>query len=161
MVTPIWKKVFTRPDYFLAFGLGSGLAPKAPGTAGSLLGLIVFVPLLVLPIWIQIAVILFGFTLGVYVSGRVAAELNLKDPSVIVWDEFVGMWIVMLWLPSYYWLMPAFLLFRLFDITKPWPVSVADRQLTGGLGIMLDDVVAGFYALGILQVLHVAYLAMV
>jgi len=158
---PIWKKVFTRPDYFLAFGLGSGLAPKAPGTAGSMLGLILFVPLLTLPIWIQIVVILFAFTLGVYVSGRVAVELNLKDPSVIVWDEFVGMWIVMLWLPSYYWLIPAFLLFRLFDITKPWPVSVADRQLEGGLGIMLDDVVAGLYALGILQVLHVAYLAMV
>ncbi|MBO6563868.1 MAG: phosphatidylglycerophosphatase A [Pseudomonadales bacterium] len=145
------EKVFSRLDYFLAFGLGSGLSPKAPGTVGSLVGLLLFLPVLCLPIYVQLAVVVGGFVFGCWLCDRVAEDMSVKDPGGIVWDEFVGMWIVMLWLPSLYWLIPAFLLFRLFDIWKPWPVSVADRSMTGGLGIMVDDVIAGVYALGILQ----------
>jgi phosphatidylglycerophosphatase A len=150
----ITRKVFTRPDYFIAYGFGSGLAPKAPGTAGSLLGLILFIPALSFPVLVQIEIIIAAFALGVIISEKVALDLNVKDPSGIVWDEFVGMWIVLLWLPSIEWLLPAFLLFRLFDIWKPWPVSLADRKLEGGPGIMLDDVIAGLYALGSLQLLQ-------
>jgi phosphatidylglycerophosphatase A len=149
-----WKIVFTRLDYFLAFGLGSGLAPVAPGTAGSALGLLLFIPALYAPFPVQVIILVIGFALGVWVSDRVAKHMEVKDPGGIVWDEFVGMWITLLWLPSEIWLLPAFLLFRLFDIWKPWPVRVADEKLAGGLGIMLDDVFAGFYALVAVQILN-------
>ena len=149
-----WKIVFTRLDYFLAFGLGSGLAPVAPGTAGSALGLLFFIPALYAPFPVRVIIIVIGFVLGVWVSDRVAKHMEVKDPGGIVWDEFVGMWITLLWLPSEIWLLPAFLLFRLFDIWKPWPVRVADEKLAGGLGIMLDDVFAGLYALAAVQILN-------
>ena len=149
-----WKIVFTRLDYFLAFGLGSGLAPVAPGTAGSALGLLLFIPALYAPFPVQVIIIVIGFVLSVWVSYRVAKHMEVKDPGGIVWDEFVGMWITLLWLPSLIWLLPALLLFRLFDIWKPWPVRVADEKLTGGLGIMLDDVFAGLYALAAVQILN-------
>ena len=149
-----WKIVFTRLDYFLAFGLGSGLAPVAPGTAGSVMGLLLFMPVLNAPLPVQVVIIVIGFVLGVWVSDRVAKHMEVKDPGGIVWDEFVGMWITLLWLPSEIWLPAAFLLFRLFDIWKPWPVRVADEKLAGGLGIMLDDVFAGLYALAAVQILN-------
>ncbi len=149
-----WKIVFTRLDYFLAFGLGSGLAPIAPGTAGSALGLLLFIPALYAPLPVQLGIILISFFLGVWVSDRVARHMEVKDPGGIVWDEFVGMWITLLWLPSLIWLVPAFLLFRLFDIWKPWPVRIADERLGGGFGIMLDDVIAGLYALAALAALQ-------
>ena len=92
-----WKIVFTRLDYFLAFGLGSGLAPVAPGTAGSALGLLLFIPALYAPFPVQVIIIVIGFVLGVWVSDRVAKHMEVKDPGGIVWDEFVGMWITLLW----------------------------------------------------------------
>ena len=152
-----WKIVFTRLDYFLAFGLGSGLAPRAPGTAGSALGLLLFIPALYAPLPVQLGIIFIGLVVGVWVSDRVAKHMEVKDPGSIVWDEFVGMWITLLWLPSLLWLLPAYLLFRLFDIWKPWPVDVADEKLAGGLGIMLDDVIAGIYALAAVQILNYAF----
>jgi phosphatidylglycerophosphatase A len=152
-----WKIVFTRLDYFLAFGLGSGLAPRAPGTAGSAMGLLLFVPALGAPLAVQLGIIIISFVFGVWISDRVARHMEVKDPGGIVWDEFVGMWITLLWLPSLIWLLPAFLLFRLFDIWKPWPVRVADEKLAGGLGIMLDDVIAGIYALAAVQILNYGF----
>lgn len=152
-----FKTVFTRPFFLIAYGFGSGLVPRAPGTAGSLLALFVFLPVLAFPLLVQIAVILIGLVAGIYITGQVADELKLKDPSAIVWDEFIGMWIVMLWLPSVWWVVVAFVLFRFFDILKPWPVSLADRKLSGGLGIMLDDVLAGCYALAVLQLGYFAW----
>ena len=152
-----WKIVFTRLDYFLAFGLGSGLAAVAPGTAGSALGLLLFIPALYAPFPVQVVIIVIGFVLGVWVSDRVAKHMEVKDPGGIVWDEFVGMWITLLWLPSEIWLPAAFLLFRLFDIWKPWPVRVADEKLAGGFGIMLDDVFAGLYALAAVQILNYGF----
>lgn len=140
-----------RPDYLVALGFGSGLSPWAPGTAGSLLALILFVPVLFLPLWVQLAIIIVALVAGIWICDRVAEDMAIKDPGVIVWDEFVGMWIAMLWLPGMFWLPFAFLAFRAFDIVKPWPANLADRELPGGAGIMLDDVVAGLYALASLQ----------
>ncbi len=142
-----------RPDYLIALGFGSGLSPKAPGTAGSALAMLLFIPLLSAPLVLQIALIVFSLGFGIWICERVAADMNIKDPGVIVWDEFVGMWIAMLWLPSVYWVPVAFAAFRFFDILKPWPVSLADQELGGGAGIMLDDVVAGLYALLTVQLL--------
>lgn len=153
MSSPPIRKLLTRPDYLIAYGLGSGLVPKAPGTAGSAIALLIFIPLSVLPIVFQLLVIAASFGLGVYVADRVSAELGSKDPSEIVWDEFVGMWIALLWLPEgWIWYPIAFVLFRIFDIAKPWPVSLVDDRLEGGMGIMLDDVIAALYALALLQV---------
>ena len=137
--------------------MGSGLAAVAPGTAGSALGLLLFIPALYAPFPVQVVIIAIGFVLGVWVSDRVAKHMEVKDPGGIVWDEFVGMWITLLWLPSLIWLLPAFLLFRLFDIWKPWPVRIADEKLVGGLGIMLDDVFAGLYALAAVQILNLGF----
>ena len=132
-------------------GFGSGLSPRAPGTVGSLVGLVLFLPLLTVPILVQIAVVGAGLIIGIFLSQRVAEALSIKDPGIIVWDEFVGMWIAMLWIPGLYWLPLAFVVFRLFDILKPWPVGWADRELEGGLGIMVDDVLAGLLTLSFIQ----------
>ena len=147
------KTVLSHPEIFLMTGFGAGLSPKAPGTVGAILGSCLFVPVLSLPIYFQLSIIATGLGLGVVMSRRLADKLNVKDPAIIVWDEFVGMWISMLWLPGLLWLPLAFFIFRLFDIMKPWPVSWADRKLDGGLGIMLDDVIAGLMTLAVVQLI--------
>ena len=145
------KRVYSDPGLLLMTGFGSGLSPRVPGTVGSLVGLVLFLPLLTVPILVQIAVVVAGLIIGIFLSQRVAEALSIKDPGIIVWDEFVGMWIAMLWIPGLYWLPVAFVVFRLFDILKPWPVGWADRELEGGLGIMVDDVLAGLLTLSFIQ----------
>ena len=145
------KTVLTDPEMLLMTGFGAGLVPKAPGTVGSLVGALLFFPALFLPIYVQLGIIVIALGLGIVFSQRVADELEIKDPAMVVWDEFVGMWIAMLWLPGLPWLPIALVVFRLFDIVKPWPVSWADRELDGGLGIMIDDVIAGLMTLAVLQ----------
>ena len=147
------KTVISDPKMLLMTGFGAGLAPKAPGTLGSLAGALLFVPILSLPIYFQLGIISVGLGLGIVLSERVADDLEIKDPAIVVWDEFVGMLIAMLWLPDLLWLPLAFFIFRFFDITKPWPVSWADSGLDGGLGIMIDDVIAGLMTLAFLQLL--------
>ncbi len=158
MTEPIltdYKRLITRPIYFLAWGMGSGLLPKAPGTAGSLVALILFILLGPLPVYVHLILVAAAFALGVLICGRVAREMGIKDPPTIVWDEFVGIWVTLLLLPpGWYWFAIAFLLFRLFDIVKPWPINLAESRLDGGLGIMLDDVVAGVYALALIQLAY-------
>ncbi len=155
--TSIIRRVFTRPTYFLACGMGSGLSPKAPGTAGSAVALALFIPLAPLPIYGHLLLVAAAFALGVFVCGQVAREIESKDPASIVWDEFVGIWVALLLLPpGWYWFAIAFLLFRLFDILKPWPINLAEAR-PGGLGIMLDDLIAGIYALVAIQL--AAYLS--
>ena len=148
-----FKTVIADPKFFLMTGFGAGLVPKAPGTMGSLLGSFLFVPMLSLPIYFQLSIIFVSLGLGIVLSERVADDLEIKDPAIVVWDEFVGIWIAMLWLPDLLWLPLAIVFFRLFDIIKPWPVSWADRELDGGLGIMVDDVIAGLMTLAVLQLL--------
>ena len=151
-MNPDARKVFTDPRYLLAYGLGSGLAPRAPGTAGSLVALLLFFPLQSLGSLGYLVVLLLTLIVGVVVSGQVARELELSDPGGIVIDEFVGLWIALFLLPGpWYWALGGFGLFRWFDIAKPWPVGWLDRRLKGGLGIMMDDVAAGLYAFAVLQ----------
>ena len=95
---------------------------------------------------------LFAFGLGVYLCQYTSAALGVHDHSGIVWDEFVGFWITMIAVPvTWQWIVAGFVLFRVFDIVKPWPVKVVDKRMTGGFGIMFDDVLAGLYALACLQ----------
>ncbi|MBS0515452.1 MAG: phosphatidylglycerophosphatase A [Proteobacteria bacterium] len=146
------------PAGWIACGFGSGLSPRAPGTAGSLAALLPWFALRELPWAWYLAAVALAFALGVRVCARVVAKLRIADPGFVVWDEFVGQWIALLpllWLPFAWWqLVAGFALFRIFDIVKPWPVSWADHNVGGGLGVMLDDVIAGLYAALVLAVLQ-------
>ena len=143
--------LFERVIAFCGVGFGSGLAPKAPGTFGSAFAL------LFIPLWLAIgfsatiiAIILMSLV-GIYICGKTAQIMGVHDDGRIVWDEFAGQSIT--FLPLIYlnqldwkWALIGFGLFRLFDVWKPWAISVIDRQVGGGFGIMLDDIIAGLWA---------------
>lgn len=153
--------VLDRLTYALGVGLGSGLSPRAPGTAGSL------VVLLLMPLWLllgpvfSLLVMLAMSVLGIWVCGHTARLMGVHDDGRIVWDEFCGQSLA-LWPIVQFWcsldtqaawhfagladIVVAFLSFRLFDIWKPFPIGWLDRQVDGGLGIMLDDILAGMFA---------------
>ncbi len=156
---PSARQILSSPVHLLAFGFGSGLAPVAPGTFGTLVGIPFFLALspLGLPAYLAAAALLFA--LGCYVCGESARRLGVHDHGGIVWDEIVAYLVTMLPLllplprmplPSWTWLALGFGLFRLFDILKPPPAGWADRHVHGGFGIMLDDLIAAFYAAGVL-----------
>jgi phosphatidylglycerophosphatase A len=136
------------PIHFLAFGFGSGLVPRAPGTAGSLVGLVAAWWLLELPFWWQVAAVAAVIAVGVLVCGESARRLGRHDHPGIVFDEIAGVLLTALALPerSVLWLALLFVFFRFFDIAKPWPIRDVDHRLGGGLGIMLDDLMAAVYA---------------
>lgn len=151
---PVPPSVWRNPWHNLAFGFGSGTLPKAPGTWGSLIAL-PFVPLLqALPTWGYGLLLVLTALFGCWLCGRVADDLGVHDHEGIVWDEMVGIWITLFLAPvGWGWLLLGFLLFRLFDVLKPWPISWVDRHVHGGVGIMLDDLLAGIAAWGTLQLL--------
>jgi phosphatidylglycerophosphatase A len=133
-----------RLHHWIAFGLGSGLAPWAPGTFGTLAAVPLYwllSPLALVPYLSGVAVL---FVLGVWACGRTARDLGGQDPGAIVWDEVVGYLAAMTAAPAGWpWMLAGFLLFRLLDISKPWPIRWLDQHVKGGLGIMLDDLAAG------------------
>ena len=142
------RKVLTNPVHFLAFGFGSGLAPIAPGTFGTLAAIPLFLLMqnLSLPIYLLITAIVS--IVGIWICGKSSDMLGVHDHSGIVWDEFAGYFVTMIAAPTgWLWIIVGFALFRLFDIWKPWPISVLDKQVHGGLGIMVDDILAGVFAL--------------
>lgn len=146
------QTVLKSPIHFLAFGFGSGLSPKAPGTMGTLAAIPLYLLLVELPLAGYVLVLLAATLFGVWLCGESSRLLGVHDHGGIVWDEFVGFWITMLLAPAgWWWILAGFVLFRLFDIWKPWPVRIADRKVHGGLGIMLDDILAGGYAWLVLQ----------
>ncbi len=152
MTTPSFSQLWRRPVNFLAFGFGAGLAPKAPGTFGTL----VAVPFYYLMQHWSLAqyglMLLLTGVIGVYLCHRCAQELRVHDHPGIVWDEMVGYWLTMLAAPAgWQWMLLGFVLFRLFDIFKPWPISWVDKRVHGGLGIMLDDILAAAFAWVLLQ----------
>jgi phosphatidylglycerophosphatase A len=150
--------VFRNPVHFLAFGLGSGCAPKAPGTFGTLAAVPLYLLLAQLPLHPYIAVVLVAFVAGIWICGKTSRDIGVHDPGGIVWDEFVGFWITMILAPpGWQWLLAGFILFRVFDILKPFPIGLLDKRVKGGLGIMLDDVLAGVYACGCLQTLTLLF----
>lgn len=139
------------PVHLLAFGFGSGVAPRAPGTWGSLAAIPLWFAIAWLPLTAYWVVVAIAFIVGIWLCGKTARDLKVHDHGGIVWDEFVGMWIALALIPdNIYGVLMAFALFRLFDVVKPWPISWIDQRAPGGLGIMVDDVVAGFMALGCL-----------
>ena len=144
---PSFNQLLRSPVLLLAFGFGSGLSPKAPGTLGSVAAIPLWLLLSQLSQPLIIMTIAVSAVVGVAICGRAAVQLGVHDHGGIVWDEFVGLWITMAFLPSnYVMLLVGFLLFRFFDIVKPWPIGWLDKKVSGGLGIMLDDIVAGVAA---------------
>jgi phosphatidylglycerophosphatase A len=143
-----------NPVHLLAFGFGSGLITRAPGTWGSIVALLPWYFLQQLPLFGYLAAIVVAALAGIAICGRTARDLGVHDHAGIVWDEFVGLWIALLWVPlEPFWVLTGFFLFRVFDIFKPWPISWCDRHMTGGLGIMADDLLAGVAACIALQLL--------
>lgn len=150
MTNPDLKFLLARPAHFIALGLGSGLAPKAPGTFGTLAALALF--------WLLqqtglnqslvLLIIAAGFALGIWACSVTGKNLGVADHGSIVWDEIVAMWLVLAFTPASWlgWLI-AFGLFRFFDILKPWPIRFFDVRLKNGFGVMFDDLLAALYAL--------------
>lgn len=155
--SPGFRKLLRNPVHFLAFGFGSGAAPVAPGTFGTLAAVPLYLLLAHLPLGIYLLALVLLFGVGIWLCEKTAQDLGVHDHGGIVWDEFVGYWITMVAAPpGWWWLVIGFVLFRLFDILKPFPISWLDRQIKGGLGIMVDDAVAGTFAWLCLQLLALA-----
>lgn len=143
-----------HPVHCLALGFGSGLSPVAPGTCGTLVGIPLYLLLRDLYSPYYLAAIAGLFLLGIYLCRKTSGLLGSEDPGAIVWDEIVGYLCTMTQAPrGWVWVLTGFMLFRVFDILKPWPIAWLDRRVKGGFGIMLDDLVAGVFSLIILQLI--------
>jgi phosphatidylglycerophosphatase A len=144
------RLVLTHPAGWIASGFGAGLSPFASGTVGSAAALIPWLALRALDLPFYLLMLIVAFAIGVWSADIVIRRLSVEDPGVVVWDEFVGQWIALIPLivqpRGWPWIVAAFVLFRVFDVWKPWPASWADRAVKGGFGAMLDDVIAGAYA---------------
>jgi phosphatidylglycerophosphatase A len=151
---PIKPTPLRNPIQVLAFGFGSGLSPPAPGTAGTLAAIPIYWFIADWPLLEYSAFILVTAVLGIWICGAASRQLNVHDHGGIVWDEFVGYWITMWAVPvDWVWILAGFVVFRILDIAKPWPISVLDKKVGGGFGIMIDDILAGVLAC---IVLHIA-----
>ncbi len=143
---------------WISLGFGSGLAPKAPGTFGTLVGIpfvLIFAELSIS--WYLLVTLLF-FILGVWACQHYSEHLGVHDHGSIVWDEVVGYMITLAVVPPlWYWIVLGFIFFRLFDIWKPWPIQLLDKHVHGGFGIMIDDVLAGVYAALVLLVIQFVF----
>lgn len=150
MTNPLDKLSLTNIWHLLATGFGSGLAPVAPGTFGTLAAIPFYLLLVQLPLPAYCAVVLLACVLGIKICQEATDAMGVHDHGSIVWDEFAGLWITMSIIPAlnlnpyeWKWIIAGFLLFRLFDIIKPWPIGWVDKRVHGGLGIMADDILAG------------------
>ncbi len=153
------KITIKTPWQFLASGFGAGMSPVAPGTAGTIVGLIIWYLLLGhLSTLTYLLVIAIAFAVGITICQKASDELGVHDHGGIVWDEFVGFWITMIAAPV--GVLPAligFCLFRFFDVLKPWPIKPIDEKVGGGFGIMIDDVIAGIFAFICMQIIFLLF----
>lgn len=144
-------RLMRQPVHLFAFGFGAGLMPRAPGTFGTLVAVPIVVLVMQFGWMVHLAFAIGAAAIGIWICGESARRLGVHDHPGIVWDEITGYTVTMLAAPpDWYWLLAGFVLFRFFDILKPWPIREADHSLHGGLGIMLDDVMAGVFAAAIL-----------
>ena len=144
----------TNPIHFLALGFGSGLLPKAPGTFGTLAAIPLYFLLAPSSVSIYLVSVIVMSIAGIYICGQAAKDAGVHDHGAIVWDEIVGFLITMFMIPlSWKSVIVGFILFRIFDIFKPWPISFIDKNVHGGLGIMLDDIIAGLAALACMHLI--------
>ena len=156
---PSFKQLLRSPTLLLAFGFGSGLSPKAPGTIGTLAAIPLWWLLAQLPLSSYLIIVFISAIVGIYICGAAAKTLGVHDHGGIVWDEFVGFWIAMAALPvTWTSLILGFVLFRFFDILKLWPISWLDKKVSGGFGIMIDDIAAGIASALVLILLKALYI---
>ena len=149
------RMLLKKPVCFLAYGFGAGLAPKAPGTMGTVVALPLYWLLQDVSLPVYLLITFVAFIAGIWICQQAVDWLQQDDPSAVVWDEIVGYLVTMIAAPTgWQWMVLGFVLFRLFDIWKPWPISLADRKLHGGFGTMVDDLVAGIFAALVLQLCH-------
>jgi len=151
------RRLLASPWGWIACGFGSGLTPKAQGTFGSLAAIVPWLLLRELSVPAWLVIIALSFALGVWACEVAGRLLGVADHRSLVWDEFVGQWIALLpaLLAPWWAVAVGFLLFRLFDVWKPWPIAWFDRRVKGGFGVMLDDVIAGIFAgIVLLSILH-------
>ena len=153
MTNPLSRISLKNPWHLLATGFGSGLSPIVPGTMGTLASLPFYLLLAHLSLPLYGLVVIASCVIGVKICQVTSDDMGVHDHGSIVWDEFAGMWITMLVVPMFglavfdwKWLATGFVLFRFFDMVKPWPIGWLDKRVHGGLGIMLDDIVAGVMA---------------
>lgn len=147
MTQPDRVFLFSHPAHFAALGFGAGLAPKAPGTWGTLVGFPLYFLLSMLGPVIYWAAALVSLIVGIWFCGKTGRDLGVHDHGGIVWDEMAAILLVLPFAPSTWWgYVLAFALFRLFDIWKPFPIAWCDARLSGGFGVMFDDVLAAGYA---------------
>lgn len=146
------------PVMLLALGFGSGLLPRAPGTAGTVVGVLLAAALAVTGTgsWLYVASTLILIAAGVFICGHAGKRLQRHDHPAIVWDELASFPLVLLGLPAEpLWLLAGFVAFRAFDVLKPWPISWLDRRVPGGAGVMVDDIAAALAACGVLHLVRV------
>lgn len=154
VIKPSVGQLCRSPSMLLAFGFGSGLSPWAPGTLGTVMAIPFYLGLRELDNLTYSIFLLVSFFAGVFFCNVASHKLKVHDHGGIVWDEMVGYWLTMLFAPrDWWWIVLGFVLFRVFDIVKPWPISIADKKIHGGFGIMFDDVLAAVYAFVCLQFL--------
>lgn len=156
-IQPTWKWLWQRPICLLGFGFGTGLAPRAPGTFGTLpaFPLAALISLLGFPWWLNTIIATLLFMVGIPICAYTEKALGQQDYGGIVWDEIAAMTLILLFIPvSFYGWIAAFALFRVFDAWKPWPIRWFDAHIHGGLGIMLDDLIAAILSLLVWWLLH-------
>ncbi|PSU32059.1 phosphatidylglycerophosphatase A [Photobacterium lutimaris] len=149
MANPKDKINLKNPWHFLATGFGSGLSPVIPGTMGTVAAIPLYLLMVQLPFTAYLVITVAAAIIGITICQKTSDDMGVHDHGSIVWDEFVGFWITMAIAPvvSWQWVLAGFVLFRFFDMVKPWPISWLDKHVHGGLGIMVDDILAGFMAM--------------
>lgn len=149
------RSMWENPWYFIACGFGSGWLRPGPGTWGTLIAIPFWCLFANVPLAIYSIILLITFIFGCWICHITAQAWNVHDHPSIVWDELVGYWITMFALPkTWIWVILGFIAFRIFDIWKPWPIRFFDRKVPGGIGIMLDDVIAAIFACILLHVIQ-------
>ena len=152
---PLKKLSLSDPIHLMALGFGSGLSPKAPGTVGTIVAVPIVSLMHIFTIPVYVILTILAAAGGVYICNKASEALGEHDHQAIVWDEFVGFMVACIALPvGLGWLFGAFVLFRLLDIFKPWPISWIDKKVKGGWGIMLDDIVAGLITCAVIQLIN-------
>lgn len=147
--------LLSHPAHFVALGFGSGLAAKAPGTFGTLVAVPLFMALMPTPGLVHLIAIALLFIVGIPIATQTGKALGVSDHGSIVWDEIVAFMLVLQFTPqTWLWWLLAFVLFRVFDIWKPFPIRQCDERLKGGFGVMFDDLLAAIYAIACLKVLQ-------
>jgi phosphatidylglycerophosphatase A len=152
MKTAFPETVWKNPIHFLACGFGSGTAKFMPGTWGTLAAVPLYLVLRQFSPITYLIILTVAILFGVWICHITARDFGEADPGPIVWDEMVGFWLALWVAPNgWQWIVGAFILFRAFDIFKPWPINVAQEKLPGGWGIVVDDLLAGLYTWIIIQ----------